>query len=73
MRAVAPLARGVFKWNHRALMSEGAEALAQRLGSACSPSAQRRRLTSHPGAPTRPHWARTRPAPSSPETSDICP
>jgi hypothetical protein len=32
MRAVAPLARGVFKWNHRALMSEGAEALAQRLG-----------------------------------------
>jgi Polyketide cyclase / dehydrase and lipid transport len=31
MRAVAPLARGVFNWNHRALMSEGAEALVQRL------------------------------------------
>jgi hypothetical protein len=32
MRAVAPLARGAFNWNHRAVMGEGAEALAQRLG-----------------------------------------
>jgi Polyketide cyclase / dehydrase and lipid transport len=32
MRALAPLARGIFNWNHRALMSEGAEALGQRLG-----------------------------------------
>jgi len=32
MRAVAPLVRGAFNWNHRALMSEGAEGVAQRLG-----------------------------------------
>jgi hypothetical protein len=31
VRAVAPLVRGAFNWNH-ALMSEGAEAVAQRLG-----------------------------------------
>jgi len=31
MRAVAPLARPVFGWNHRSLMAEGAFGLAQRL------------------------------------------
>ena len=31
MRAVAPLARPVFSWNHRSLMAEGARALARRL------------------------------------------
>ena len=31
MRAVAPLARPVFSWNHRSLMAEGATALARRL------------------------------------------
>jgi hypothetical protein len=31
MRAVAPVARPVFSWNHRALMAEGAFGLARRL------------------------------------------
>jgi hypothetical protein len=31
MRAVAPVARPVFGWNHRSLMAEGARSLAQRL------------------------------------------
>jgi hypothetical protein len=31
MRAVAPLARPVFSWNHRSLMAEGAKSLARRL------------------------------------------
>lgn len=44
MRAVSPLARPVFIWNHQALMAEGALALANRLGvemlrpPACTPS-----------------------------------
>jgi hypothetical protein len=44
MRAVAPLARPLFVWNHRAVMAEGAHALADRLGvavlrpPACTPS-----------------------------------
>jgi hypothetical protein len=33
MRAVAPVARPVFRWNHRSLMVEGGEALAGRLGA----------------------------------------
>jgi hypothetical protein len=31
MRVVAPVARPVFRWNHRSLMAEGARALARRL------------------------------------------
>jgi hypothetical protein len=31
MRAVAPLARPIFSWNHRSLMAEGAVGLARRL------------------------------------------
>jgi hypothetical protein len=31
MRAVAPIARPVFSWNHRSLMAEGARGLARRL------------------------------------------
>jgi hypothetical protein len=31
MRVVAPVARPVFRWNHRALMAEGASSLARRL------------------------------------------
>jgi Polyketide cyclase / dehydrase and lipid transport len=31
MRAVAPVARPVFRWNHRSLMTEGATGLARRL------------------------------------------
>ena len=31
MRALSPLARPVFNWNHRMLMVEGGESLAQRL------------------------------------------
>jgi hypothetical protein len=31
MRAVAPIARPIFSWNHRSLMTEGAAALARRL------------------------------------------
>jgi hypothetical protein len=31
MRAVAPLARPIFSWNHRSLMTEGARGLAKRL------------------------------------------
>jgi hypothetical protein len=31
MRAVAPLARPIFAWNHRSLMTEGAAGLARRL------------------------------------------
>ena len=44
MRALSPLARPVFIWNHQALMAEGAHALADRLGvemlrpPACTPS-----------------------------------
>lgn len=33
MRAVAPLARPAFSWNHRSLMDEGGRALARRLGT----------------------------------------
>jgi len=44
MRALSPLARPVFIWNHQALMAEGARAFADRLGvillrrPACTPS-----------------------------------
>ena len=44
MRALSPLARPVFIWNHQALMAEGAQALADRLGTemlqlpVCTPS-----------------------------------
>jgi hypothetical protein len=31
MRAVAPIARPIFSWNHRTLMAEGAMGLAKRL------------------------------------------
>src|SRR5215212_5513844 len=31
MRAVAPIARPIFRWNHRSLMAEGARGLAKRL------------------------------------------
>ena len=33
MKALTPIARPVFNWNHRALMVEGGEALARRLGA----------------------------------------
>jgi hypothetical protein len=33
MRALSPVARPVFVWNHRSLMREGGEALARRLGT----------------------------------------
>jgi len=33
MRRVTPLARPVFRWNHRQLMAEGGAGLAQRLGA----------------------------------------
>jgi hypothetical protein len=33
MRAVAPIARPVFSWNHRSLMAEGASGLARHLNA----------------------------------------
>jgi len=33
MKVLTPIARPVFNWNHRALMVEGGEALARRLGA----------------------------------------
>jgi hypothetical protein len=51
MRLMSPLARPIFAWNHRALMVEGGEALALRMGTRLLRPVVSELRRDHPSAP----------------------